>query len=433
MTITNPGNAGETVRRDATEAARRTLRNTISVGVVAPESFAGKLRSQENLLGLAQTAFEKARSEAAVIASAARDDINALRREELKADPFVNDCLGRASGSVHELPEPLDTNGTKAAIAGVLDKSIQDACHDADRSAASRLKTRQGADRRRRRLRAEIDLFNQKLTPLLANHIAGLVRDELAGELTRRYEASERSQAALRRLCAEATDPGDTIPGAHRFSLGPRMEVVLKAAAARRPDLLNRDGRPADAIWPAFGAEVAGNLGVMEDPQEAIEALQQFLEAIVASALEGLSLDSLYSVAQVPPEAPSWISRAGARMQVRSPERPYVVRLAQVPAASSDMLYDHVLHHIEHATRGEEENRLQLMELTYSYCADEVLGADPRGLEYVLETVLQHVSSPRMAQALQAQLAVISAAPSNPAVRAAGNGHSPQGAARTPR
>ena len=245
---------------------------------------------------------------------------------------------------------------------------------------------------------------------MLSAHIAGLVRDELAGELTRHYEAGERSQAALRRLCAEAADPGDNILGSHRFSCGPRVEVVLKAVAAKRPDLLDRDGRPTDAIWAAFGAEVAaGDLGVMEDPQESIEAVQRFLESTVAGALDGLTLDALYTVTGEPPDAPSWIGRAAACLQTVSREKPYRVRLAQVPAATSDALYDQILRHTQTVTRSEEENRLLLTEFTYAYCADELLSADPRGLKHALKAIRGHTSNPQLAQALEAKLAALRA------------------------
>jgi hypothetical protein len=409
MTITNPETAGATVQRDATDAARRTL-TAISLGTVAPEAYAGKLRSHDRLMGLVQGAFDRASSEALAIVGSARADIDGLRHDELRANPFASDCFGRASRSVRALPPSLDADSIKAAIAGLVDTSLEDACRDLDRNAARKLKMQRGTDRTRRRGKAEIDAYAQKLIPVLSAHIAGLVRDELAGELTRRYEAGERSQAALRRLCAEAADPGDDIPGSHRFSCGPRVEVVLKAVAARRPDLLDRDGRPTDAIWTAFGAEVAaGDLGVMEDPQQSIEALQRFLETTVAGALDGLTLDALYAVTREPPEVPSWIGRAAARLQAVSREKPYRVRLAQVPATTSDALLDQVLHHIQTAERSEEENRLQLVELTYAFCADEILQADPRGLKNVLSAILPCISNPRLAKAIGAQLASLGA------------------------
>ena len=59
---------------------------------------------------------------------------------------------------------------------------------------------------------------------MLADHIAGLVRDDLSGELARRGEMTVRSVAALRRRRAEAADPGDDIPGCTAFPVvpGPR-------------------------------------------------------------------------------------------------------------------------------------------------------------------------------------------------------------------
>ena len=66
------------------------------------------------------------------------------------------------------------------------------------------------------------------------------------------------------------------------------------------------------------------------------------------------------------------------------------MRLAQVPAAIGDVLYDQILHHIQTATRSEDGNRLQLVELTYAFCADEILQADPRGLERVLASIQLH-------------------------------------------
>ena len=428
MTITDPDHTGAMLERNASEAARRTL-STVSLGAVAPESYAGKLHSQDRLQALVQGTFDRAPSEASAIAGSARADIDMIRRSELKANPFASDCFGNAYSSVRALPGPLDAAGIKAAIAGLVDRSLEDACRDVDRHAASKLKTQKGTDRRRRRLKAEIDAFIQKLLPVLAAHIAGLVRDELTDELGRRYEACERAQAALRRLCAEARDPGEDIPGFHRFSCGPRVDVVLKAAAVSRPDLLDRNGRPTDAIWPAFGAEVAaGDLSVMEDPQEAIKALQRFLESTVAHALDGLTLDGLYAVTGEPPEAPSWIGRAAARLQAVTREEPYRVRLAQVPAATGDVLYDQVLHHIQTAIRSEEPNRLQLVELTYTFCANEILRADPRGLERVLADILPHVSTPKLAAALRAwqiQLASPDSNRDNAADRAKDNGGSP--------
>jgi len=402
MTTTDPDHAGAMLERSASEAARRTA-STVSVGAIAPESYAGKLHSQDRLVGLIQEAFDRAPSEASAIAGWTRADTDMTRRIELKANPFASDCFGNASRSVRALPGPLDAAGIRAAIAGHIDKSLEDACRDVDRDTVRKLKTRKGTDLRRRRLKAEVDAFIQKLTPMLAAHIAGLARDELADELRRRHEASEGAQAALRRLCAEARDPGEDIPGSHRFSCGPRVEVVLKATAIRRPDLLDRNGRPTDAIWPAFGAEVAaGDLGVMEDPQEAIKALQRFLEVTVADALGELTLDGLYAVTAEPPETPSWFGKAAARLQAKTREDVYRVRLAQVPTATSDVLYEQVLHHNQTATRSEEPNRLQLVELTYAFCADEVLSADQR-LERVLAEIMPHVSNPKMAEALRAQ------------------------------
>jgi hypothetical protein len=428
MTITDPDHAGAMLERSAGEAARRTL-SPVSLGAVAPESYAGKLHSQSRLIGLVQGAFDRAPSEASAIAGAARADIDMIRRIELKANPFASECFGTASRSVGALPGPLDAADIQAAIANLIDESLEDACRDVDRRAARKLKTRKGTDRKRRRLKAEIDAFIQELTPVLAAHIAGLVRDELADELGRRHEASEGAQAALRRVCAEAKDPGEGIPGSHRFSCGPRVEVVLKAAAVRRPDLLDRNGRPTAAIWPAFGAEVtAGDLGVMEDPQEAISALQRFLEVTVADALGGLTLDGLYAVTGEPPETPSWFGKAAARLQAMTREDVYRVRLTQVPATTSDVLYDQVLHHNQTATRSEEPNRLQLVELTYAFCADEVLSADPRGLERVLAEIMPHVSNPKMAEALraqQSQLASPGAGRDRAADRAKDNGGSP--------
>ncbi len=425
MTISNPKTAGEAVRGDATEAARRIL-TAISIGVIAPESYTGKLHCQDRLIEYTRMAFEKARAEATAIAAAARTDIDGLRRSELMGGPFTNECFGPASRSVGALSDPLDTEDIQIAIAALVTKALEDACGDVDRNSVSKLKTRKGTERKRRRLKAEVDAFLLKLTPVMAAHIAGLVRDELSGELVRRHEACERSQSALRRRCAEATDPGDDIPGLHRFSCGPRAEVVLKAAATRRPDLLDRHGRPTDAIWPAFGAAVAaGNLGVMEDAQDSIEALQRFLESTVADALDGLTLDALYGVTQEPPEAPSWIGRAAARLQAVSREAPYRVRLAQVPAGRSDALFDQILHHIQTATRAEEDNRLQLVELTYAFCADEILRADSRGLQRVLIAILPHASNPQLAKALGAQLPNPGAVRTYAVDGTAGNGATP--------
>lgn len=407
MTITNAGSAGETIRHDATNAARQALR-AITISVIAPETFAGKLQSQNNLVQRVEAAFGQGRHEAAQIAAAARADIDKLRRDELTGGPFPNECFEGAAKSVTALPQPLDTDGVKAAIKKLTSRSLQEACEDVDRATASWFRKLWGAKRKRKRLKAEIDLLNRNLLPVLADHIAGLVRDELASELTRRYEACERSLAALRRHVAEATDPGDEILGAHRFSLSPRLDVVLKAAAKRRPALLDRNGQPTEAIWPAFGTWVAtGDLRVLEDPQQAIGALQRFLEDMVSSALDGLTLDSLYRISEVPPETQSWLNRGAARMRYRSPRRSNTMRLAQVPAADSDYLLNYVLHSIENAKPAEEDNRLQLMELTYSFSAEEVLNADLRGLERVLTVALNHVSSPKLKEALRARVAFL--------------------------
>ena len=409
MTITNPGTAGAAVQHDAGEAARRTLA-AVSLGAVAPESYPGQLHCQDRLTEFAQAAFGKVRPDASAIAASARAELDDLRRSELRTDPFASECFGQAARSIQALPGPLDPVGIKVAVAGLITESLAEACRAVDRNAASKLKTQKGTERKRRRLKAEIDAFNQKLRPVLADHIAGLVRDDLADELARRDETSLRSQAALRRQCAEAADPGDDIPGSHRFSCGPRVEVVLKAVAVKRPDLLDRDGRPTDAIWAAFGAEVAsGDLAVMEDPHRSIDALQQFLESTAARALDGLTLDALYALTGEPPEVPNWIGKSAARLQAASREEPYRVRLAQVPAATGDYLYDQILHHIQTATRSDDGNRLQLVELTYAYCADEILRADPRDLERVLTSIQLHVSNPRLATAIGAQLAISAA------------------------
>ena len=407
MTITNPGTAGAAVQYGAGEAARRTLA-AVSLGAVAPESYPGKLHCQDRLTEFAQAAFGKVRPDASAIAAAARAELDDLRRSELRTAPFASECFGQAARSIQGLPGPLDPTGIKVSVVDLLTDSLAEACRAVDRNAASRLKTQKGTERKRRRLKAEIDAFNQKLRPVLADHIAGLVRDDLVGELARRDEASRRSQAALRRRCAEAADPGDDIPGSHRFSCGPRVEVVLKAVAAKRPDLLDGEGRPTDAIWTAFGAEAAsGDLAVMEDPHRSIDALQQFLESTAARALDGLTLDAIYALAGEPPEVPNWIGKSAARLQAVSREEPYRVRLAQVPAAAGDYLYDQILHHIQTATRSDDGNRLQLVELTYAFCADEILQADPRGLERVLASIRLHASNPQLAVAIGAQLAAV--------------------------
>ena len=418
MTITNPGTAGAAVQHDAGEAARRTLA-AVSLGAVAPESYAAKLHCQDRLTESAQAAFGKVRPDASAIAAAARAELDDLRRSELRTDPFASECFGQAARSIQALPGPLDPAAIKAAVAGLITESLVEACREVDRRAARKLKTQNGTERRRRRLKAEIDAFNQKLRPVLADHIVGLVRDDLGGELARRDEMSRRSKAALRRRSAEAADPGDDIPGSHRFSCGPRVEVVLKAVAVKRPDLLDRDGRPTDAIWAAFGAEVAsGDLAVMEDPHQSIAALQRFLESTVARALDGLTLDALYALTAEPPEVPNWIGKSAARLQAVSREEPYRVRLAQVPAIAGDALYNQILHHIQTATRSDDGNRLQLVELTYAFCADEILRADPRGLERVLTSIQLHVSNPQLATAIGAQLVTATAGRPYPVHRA---------------
>ena len=402
MTITNPDDVGLSLAHDATDAARQDL-SALSLGAVAPESYPGKLRSQDRLIDIVNAAFERAPAEAATIAGSVRADIDALRRSELKADPFATACLGGASRSVQALPGPLGSADIRAVITGLIGTTLTEACRDVDHDTTRRLKTRKGPERRRRRLKAEIDTFAHKVLPVLAGHIAGLVRDELADELVRRHEASLRAQDALRRFCAEANDPGEDIPGFHRFSCGPRVEVVLRAAAVRRPDLLDRDGQPTEVIWPAFGADVAsGELTVMEDPQQAIDGLRRFLERTVAEALDGLTLDGLYAMTQQQPEVTSWITSATARLQVADgAPHPYRVQLAQVPAGTSNVLYDQVLQHIQTATRSEEPNRLQLVELTYAFTSHEVLGADPRGIDRVLADVQRHASNPKLAEALK--------------------------------
>ena len=428
MTITHPGTAGASVQHDASEAANRALA-TVSIGAVAPESYAGQLRCQERLTELAQTAFSKVWPDAATIAGAVGSDLDVLRRRELRTDPFARECFGLAARSIQALPAPLDPSAVKAAVTALFTEPLTEACREVDRNAASRLKTHKGTERRRRRLKAEIDAFGLRLRPLLADHIAGLVRDDLGGELARRDELGSRAQAALRRLCANAVDPGDDIPGSHRFSCGPRVEVVLKTVAVQRPDLLDHDGRPTDAIWAAFGAEVAaGDLAVMEDPHEALAALRRFLESTVARALDGLTLDALYALTREPAETPNWIGKSAARLQAVTREEPYRVRLAQVPAAAGDVLYDQILHHIQTATRSDDGNRLQLVELTYAFCADEILRSDPRGLEHVLASILPHASNPRLAVAIGTQLAALRAGRGSAAVepRLSGNGVSPE-------
>ena len=175
-----------------------------------------------------------------------------------------------ASLAVHALPVPLGTEDVKHVIASTMDQTLVVACHDVDLDTIKKLKTHKGVDRRRRRLKAEIDTFAQKLLPVLAKQIAGHIRDELAGELERRYENCLRAQHAPASFLRGNHRSGEEIPGSHRFSCGPRLGVVLKAAAINRPDLLDRDGVPTEAIWPAFGAHVASEtLAAMEDPSEA--------------------------------------------------------------------------------------------------------------------------------------------------------------------
>ena len=203
----------------------------------------------------------------------------------------------------------------------------------------------------------------------------------------------------------------------------------MKTWLSERPDLLDHDGRPTDAIWAAFGAEVAaGDLAVMEDPHEALAALRRFLESTVARALDGLTLDALYALTREPAETPNWIGKSAARLQAVTREEPYRVRLAQVPAAAGDVLYDQILHHIQTATRSDDGNRLQLVELTYAFCADEILRSDPRGLEHVLASILPHASNPRLAVAIGTQLAALRAGRGSAAVepRLSGNGVSPE-------
>jgi len=185
-------------------------------------------------------------------------------------------------------------------------------------SAAAAGSTRSGReDRLRRRLKAELHIFTGQLQPGLAAHIAGHVRDELAGELERRHEAAVLTSDALRRRCAEAEDPGEQIPGSHRFSCGPRTEVVLRATAVNRPDVLDRNGRPTAAIWPAFGAVVArGDFAGHGESQDAINALSRFLESVVAGALAGVTVDGLYSLSGEQPEVPNWLAKAAPRLRV---------------------------------------------------------------------------------------------------------------------
>jgi hypothetical protein len=118
-------------------------------------------------------------------------------------------------------------------------------------------------------------------------------------------------------------------------------------------------------------------------------------------------------------------------MLVGSPVQPDKVHLAQVPDTKSDVLINQIRTHIPTATSAKEENRLQLMELTYSFTADEVLGIDRRGLAYVLDSILPHVSNPKLKGALQAKLAAIRSAGTNASGTAAANGHSPQDTSAT--
>jgi hypothetical protein len=406
MTITSADNARVAIEHDAADAARNML-GTLSLSAVAPESYPGQLRSRDRLADLAGGICARARDEAAPIARAARADIDTLRRGELAASPFATSCLGRAAQAVGELAGPLGAADAQAVITSLISKDLEKACQEVDLDSVRTIKLRKNVERRRRRLKAEIDIFVRQLQPVLTAHIAGHVRDELAEELGRRHEAAVRTAGALRRLLQEAKDPGEEIPGAHRFSCGPRTEVVLTAAAVRRPDLLDRNGRPTAAIWPAFGAQVAaGDLAVMENPQDAINALTRFLKSIVAAALAGVTLDGLYSMSQLQPEVPNWIAKAAARLQVGPrARRIYPVRLAQVPASSSDILHQHVGQHIQNATPSTEPNRLQIVELTYAFTAGEVLEADPRGLTWVLDDVVHRASNPRLAAALKQQRA----------------------------
>jgi hypothetical protein len=210
--------------------------------------------------------------------------------------------------------------------------------------------------------------------------------------------------------------------------------VVMKATAKRRPALFDRDGRPTEAIWPAFGSWVAeGDLHVLEDSQQAIGALQRFLEEMVTSALADLTLDSLYSLSEVPPEIGSWLDRAAARMRYRSPYQPNTIQLAQVPAAHSSYLLNYVLHSIENAKPAEEENRLQLMELTYSYSSDELLNASHRGLEDALIVAKDHASNPKLKEALLARIALRRVPqPTTPGLVTANGGTSQSPASTTP-
>ena len=101
----NSDSAAMAVQRDADKAARRML-SSISLDVAAPKSYVGTLRSRERLTELAQAAFDKTKFVATEITDSARADIDALRRSELKANPFANDCFGHASRSIRALPGP---------------------------------------------------------------------------------------------------------------------------------------------------------------------------------------------------------------------------------------------------------------------------------------------------------------------------------------
>ena len=83
---------------------------------------------------LARTAFDRAPSEASAIAGAARADLDGIRRDELRANPFRNDCFGQAARSFRVMPASLDADGIKAVINGLVDKSLEDACRDVDRT-----------------------------------------------------------------------------------------------------------------------------------------------------------------------------------------------------------------------------------------------------------------------------------------------------------
>ena len=58
MTITNPDDVGLSLAHDATDAARQDL-SALSLGAVAPESYPGKLRSQDRLIDIVNAAFDK--------------------------------------------------------------------------------------------------------------------------------------------------------------------------------------------------------------------------------------------------------------------------------------------------------------------------------------------------------------------------------------